>query len=231
MSHMFRFVLALIILLSGALMPFDGADAKRKFRSSSSSDRDYSGTSISSSRTYIVPTPRYHGGASTISGNKPVDSNGIELVYNMPNTQDYAYGSGFFDVGFRHMADNTGDYVIYAGPHFMALKPKLQGQIAERLGFDPVEEHKKRRAQYGENVEGVTTQSSLANLSAPHTDTEEVQEGFFSKGWAYGIAILLFGMGGIIIYAYQRRVKSALQTDGCTNLEERMNARLRSMRE
>lgn len=228
MSSLLRAILVTVVVMSGFIIAIDDAEARRKFRfgGGSSTSRNYdnnasrvdahSTATRRSTRVIVVPTG-YHGGTSTKRNN-----NNIELVYAMPNTSDYAYGGGYFDVGFRHIDAESGEYVIYEGVHYMALKPKLQAQIAARLGFDPVEQHKKARAQRLVD-DGASSVSSAAAKTA--------QQNFFGQGGAYVMALLLFVIGGVIIYAYRRRVMGALEVDGHANLEERMNARLKSMRE
>lgn len=244
MSQMFRLFFAVSILLGATFMAASDAEA-RKFRfGGGSKSKSYSSPSSRSSTTVVV-VPSYRSGSGTfsrtsnngVSDSKPVDANGIQLVYDMPNTSDYAYGSGYFDVGFRQMADDAGEYVIYAGPHFMQLKPKLQGQIAERLGFDPVEEHKKIRRERGQQVPeapAATTKPVALASAAPSKAADAAPTAAVSSGGTgllpFVIFFVVLGGAGAAFFALQRRGSGSTVEVGRASMEERVNARLQAMR-
>lgn len=245
MSQMFRLFFAVAILLGGILVSADDAEA-RKFRFGGGSKKSsYSkSSSRGNSSTTVVVVPTYRSGhsysrAQDGTGEAKADSNGIQLVYDMPNTSDYAYASGHFDIGYRADAEDTDKYVIYAGPHYMTLKPKLQGQIAERLGFDPVENHKKARSERGEVVptSPVAVQTVAAPIATPDPVQPEAAKTDTPAPAASGsmsfLPILVFfvvlTVAGVIFMLFRGRDSGTVEV-GRANMEDRVNARLQALR-
>lgn len=211
MGPFLRFSIIIITIFASFVMAIDDAEARRfRWRSSGS-------------RTVTVPTsvPTTSAtGAAGAAGAAVAATSAITLVHNMPDTSDFSYGNGYFDVGFRETEDGKGEYVIYQGDLASPLKPDLQKGIADMVGYDPVERHKANRM--------------VMPVSAPVEGQQPGGKATFSSSvpW-FSILFLLIFVGAAVFRLWRRfAYRDILQTPGSNapDMEERINTRLRELR-
>lgn len=208
-----RLAIILITLCSSFVVATDSADARRRFRMGGGS-----------SRTVVVPV--VHSRSHNSSGSETATGDGgapITLVHAMPDTPDYAYGNGYFDVGFRETPDGKGEYVIYSGTYASVLKPELQKGIAGIVGFDPVERHKASRKSA--SASGSASPAAPQKMAATPIEPSKVP-------WLS--IFFLLGMVGIVVFGLWKRFSRPAEDSGfgtnVPDMETRIDARLRSLR-
>lgn len=208
MGPFLRYFIVIIAVSASFVVAIDDADARRfRWRSGGS-------------RSVVVPTSVPTAGAAGAAGAAVAATGAITLVHNMPDTNDFAYGNGHFDVGFRETEDGKGEYVIYHGDLASPLKPDLQKGIADMVGFDPVERHKASR--------------KAMPVSAPVEGQQHGGKATFSSSvpWLSILFLLIFIGAGLFRLWRWFAYRDIPQTPGTNapDMEARINERLRELR-
>lgn len=209
MIILLRYSLILLVLLSSFIVATDSADARRRFRLGGGS------------RTVVVPVvrPGSRDSSSPESASSGDSGPPITLVHSLPDTDDFAYANGYYDIGFRDTSDGNGEYVIFSGTYASPLKPPLQKGLADIIGFDPVERHKA-----GRKTTAVT----------PFARQGAVTPAATSRGlpW-FSILIVLALAGAGLLFLWKRLTSQAKEVSVDANMpgmEARIDARLRQLR-